>query len=206
MARFAKWLIETPWTNLAGMAGTTLGAVAGGGLYARQALLKNHQVCQAATEQLEGAEVVQRMLGGSDVSRVGPVGGYIDPGAGTAVLTMTLTTASGARCAARAEAEAEEVEPAAEVDAENAADGGAALGAGGGALAGGVKEGGKTVRWLLRHLEAQPEAPVAGPPEVRHAHIHMYVYTARRRGETCNGMLCAPGWVAARSERGSSRP
>ena len=36
------------------------------------------------------------MLGGSDVSRVGPVGGYVDPGAGTAVLTMTLATASGA--------------------------------------------------------------------------------------------------------------
>ena len=41
-------------------------------------------------------QVVRRMLGGSDVSRVGPVGGYVDPGAGTAVLTMTLATASGA--------------------------------------------------------------------------------------------------------------
>ena len=40
-------------------------------------------------------QVVRRMLGGSDVSRVGPVGGYVDPGAGTAVLTMTLAAPSG---------------------------------------------------------------------------------------------------------------
>ena len=68
MARFAKWLIETPSWTLAGMAGTTLGAVAGGGLYARQALLKDHQVCKAATEQLEGAEVMLRAQSASLVA------------------------------------------------------------------------------------------------------------------------------------------
>ena len=41
------------------------------------------------------------MLGGSDVSRVGPVGGYVDPGAGTAVLTMTLAAPSGVYAARR---------------------------------------------------------------------------------------------------------
>ena len=60
MARFAKWLIEAPSWTLAGMAGTAIGAVAGGGLYVRQAMLKDHQVCRAATEQLEGAEAVLR--------------------------------------------------------------------------------------------------------------------------------------------------
>jgi hypothetical protein len=174
MARFAKWLIETPSWTLAGMAGTTLGAVAGGGLYARQALLKEHQVCRAATEQLEGAEVVRRMLGGSDVSRVGPVGGYVDPGAGTAVLTMTLATASGARCAARVEAEVDRSGDGGELHraAEAAGgEGGAPAGDGGGDAAmdvGGVpaeggkegaKEGGKSIRWLLRHLEVTPGDP-----------------------------------------------
>ena len=100
MERFTRWLIEAPWSHMAVFAGGTLGTVAGGGLYARQLLLTDHQVCRAATEQLKGAEVVHRILGGSDVSRVGPVGGYVDQTAGTAVLTMTLATSSGGRAAA----------------------------------------------------------------------------------------------------------
>ena len=157
MARFAKWLIETPSWTLAGMAGTTLGAVAGGGLYARQALLKEHQVCRAATEQLEGAEVVRRMLGGSDVSRVGPVGGYVDPGAGTAVLTMTLATASGTRCAARVEAEVDRSGDGGELHraAEAAGgEGGAPAGDGGGnaAWAFAFSSNSATAKFLARSL------------------------------------------------------
>ena len=55
MARVARWIIETPSWTLAGLSCTALGAVTGGGLYARQCMLKDHQVCRAATEQLEGA-------------------------------------------------------------------------------------------------------------------------------------------------------
>ena len=114
------------------------------------------------------------MLGGSDVSRVGPVGGYVDPKAGTAVLTMTLATASGARCGARVEAE---VDRPGDGELLHGAAGAAAREAGtpranaGGAqeAAAGVKEEGTSTRWLLRHLEVtpgDPGAPATGPPEV----------------------------------------
>ena len=170
MARVARWIIETPSWTLAGLSCTALGAVTGGGLYARQCMLKDHQVCRAATEQLEGAAAVRRVLGGSDVSRVGPVGGYVDPKAGTAVLTMTLATASGARCGARVEAEVDR-------PGDGEAAGAAAREAGtpranaGGAqeAAAGVKEEGTSTRWLLRHLEVtpgDPGAPATGPTEV----------------------------------------
>ena len=173
MARVARWIIETPSWTLAGLSCTALGAVTGGGLYARQCMLKDHQVCRAATEQLEGAAAVRRVLGGSDVSRVGPVGGYVDPKAGTAVLTMTLATASGARCGARVEAEVD----CSDDELLHGAAGAAAREAGtpranaGGAqeAAAGVKEEGTSTRWLLRHLEVtpgDPGAPATGPTEV----------------------------------------
>ena len=185
MARVARWIIGTPSWTLAGLSCTTLGAVVGGGLYARQYLLKDHQVCRAATEQLEGAAAVRRMLGGSDVSRVGPVGGYVDPKAGTAVLTMTLATASGARCGARVEAEVdgdgEPLHGAAEAAARAA---GAQRANEGGAqeATDGAKEGRESTRWLLRHLEVtpgDPGAPARGPTEV------LYSVPARLPLGTC---------------------
>ena len=174
MARVARWIIETPSWTLAGLSCTALGAVTGGGLYARQYMLKDHQVCRAATEQLEGAAAVRRVLGGSDVSRVGPVGGYVDPKAGTAVLTMTLATASGARCGARVEAEVDRSgdggllhgaagTAAREAGAQRANEGGAQE------ATAGANEGGNSTRWLLRHLEVtpgDPGAPATGPTEV----------------------------------------
>ena len=172
MARVARWIIETPSWTLAGLSCTALGAVTGGGLYARQCMLKDHQVCRAATEQLEGAAAVRRVLGGSDVSRVGPVGGYVDPKAGTAVLTMTLATASGARCGARVEAEVDRSGELLHGAAEAAArEAGAPRANAGGAqeAAAGVKEEGTSTRWLLRHLEVtpgDPGAPATGPTEV----------------------------------------
>ena len=86
--RILSWLVDAPASHLAGAAGLALGAAAGGGLYLRQQLLQGHHVCQAATEQLRSASLVHQLLGSSQVSRTGPVGGYVDASGGAPSLEL----------------------------------------------------------------------------------------------------------------------
>ena len=90
MRRAATWLLNAPASHVAGAAGVALGAAVGGGLFLRQRLLLGHHVYHAATEQLKSAALVHQMLGSSDVSRTGPVGGYVDSSGGASSLELPL--------------------------------------------------------------------------------------------------------------------
>ena len=130
-------------TGACALAGGTIG---GAGMWLRQRSFREHTVFKAACEQLQDAAAVRELLGEGPVSTAWTVGGYFDSLGGTTVFEISLTGAGGAKAIARVEAEAEWV------------------GAHGGAtVTSSAMEQKYASRWLLRHLELQPEARRESP-------------------------------------------
>ncbi len=137
---------KASWSQIVGGMSIGLTGLTAVGLHLRQRELRGHPVCASASQQLKASDAVRGALcggdgGGASVLVNGPIGGYIDPSGGTAVLTLPLTARRGdttGRGLARVEAE------------------GAWL----------SRKEGFDDRWLLRHLEVTREGAADEAPTV----------------------------------------